>query len=155
MIDFISQKILPINLKTLKRLGIDEISLVKGQGKFRLSQVYEAKCITRYINQNKYGRAEGTKLFCCIGYFCAPNLTGLFKYWLFPFIPGVTISGARGAICSITALFTWVNHTKIEETPEITIGRVCTLWFIELKSAVSYSLLPKYQPSTQDKPNHL
>ena len=34
MINQISQKILPINLKSLKRLGIDEISLVKGQGKF-------------------------------------------------------------------------------------------------------------------------
>ena len=34
MINQISQKILPINLNTLKRLGIDEISLVKGQGKF-------------------------------------------------------------------------------------------------------------------------
>ncbi len=34
MINQISQIILPINLKNLKRLGIDEISLVKGQGKF-------------------------------------------------------------------------------------------------------------------------
>ncbi len=34
MIDQITQKILPISLKNLKRLGIDEISLVKGQGKF-------------------------------------------------------------------------------------------------------------------------
>ncbi|NEQ64148.1 MAG: transposase [Symploca sp. SIO2D2] len=34
MINQISQKILPINLKKLTRLGIDEISLVKGQGKF-------------------------------------------------------------------------------------------------------------------------
>ena len=33
MINQISKKI-PINLKSLKRLGIDEISLVKGQGKF-------------------------------------------------------------------------------------------------------------------------
>ncbi|MDJ0846400.1 transposase [Crocosphaera sp.] len=29
-----SQKILPISLKNLKRLGIDEISLVKSHGKF-------------------------------------------------------------------------------------------------------------------------
>ncbi len=34
MIEQMSQKILPISLKNLKRLGIDEISLVKGQGKF-------------------------------------------------------------------------------------------------------------------------
>ena len=34
MIKQMSQKILPISLKNLKRLGIDEISLVKGQGKF-------------------------------------------------------------------------------------------------------------------------
>ena len=34
MIKQMSQKILPISLKKLKRLGIDEISLVKGQGKF-------------------------------------------------------------------------------------------------------------------------
>jgi transposase len=34
MINQISPKKLPINLKFLKRLGIDEISLVKGQGKF-------------------------------------------------------------------------------------------------------------------------
>ncbi len=34
MIDKMSKKILPISLKNLKRLGIDEISLVKGQGKF-------------------------------------------------------------------------------------------------------------------------
>ena len=34
MINQISQTILPISLKNLKRLGIDEISLVKGQGKF-------------------------------------------------------------------------------------------------------------------------
>jgi transposase len=34
MIEQMSQKILPISLKDLKRLGIDEISLVKGQGKF-------------------------------------------------------------------------------------------------------------------------
>ena len=34
MIDQISCQIFPINLKKLKRLGIDEISLVKGQGKF-------------------------------------------------------------------------------------------------------------------------
>ncbi len=34
MINQISQIILPINIKNLKRLGIDEISLVKGQGKF-------------------------------------------------------------------------------------------------------------------------
>jgi transposase len=34
MINQISQEILPINLKNLKRLGIDEITLVKEQGKF-------------------------------------------------------------------------------------------------------------------------
>ncbi|NES80949.1 MAG: transposase, partial [Moorea sp. SIO2B7] len=34
IINFMSQKILPINIKSLKRLGRDEISLVKGQGKF-------------------------------------------------------------------------------------------------------------------------
>jgi len=34
MINQISQKVLPINLKEVTRLGIDEISLVKGQGKF-------------------------------------------------------------------------------------------------------------------------
>ncbi len=34
MINQISQIIFPINIKNLKRLGIDEISLVKGQGKF-------------------------------------------------------------------------------------------------------------------------
>lgn len=34
MIDYVSKKVLPLNLSSLKRLGIDEISLVKGQGKF-------------------------------------------------------------------------------------------------------------------------
>ena len=34
MINQMSQIILPISIKNLKRLGIDEISLVKGQGKF-------------------------------------------------------------------------------------------------------------------------
>lgn len=34
MINQVAKIILPINLKGLKRLGIDEISLVKGQGKF-------------------------------------------------------------------------------------------------------------------------
>ena len=34
MINQISQKNLPIHLNSLKRLGIDELSLVKGQGKF-------------------------------------------------------------------------------------------------------------------------
>lgn len=34
MINYIAQITLPINLTRLKRLGIDEISLVKGQGKF-------------------------------------------------------------------------------------------------------------------------
>jgi transposase len=34
MINHVAQKILPIDLSGLKRLGIDEISLVKGQGKF-------------------------------------------------------------------------------------------------------------------------
>ncbi|NES01078.1 MAG: ISL3 family transposase [Symploca sp. SIO1B1] len=34
MINQISQKVLPINLKEVTRVGIDEISLVKGQGKF-------------------------------------------------------------------------------------------------------------------------
>ena len=34
MINQMSKTILPISLKNLKRLGIDEISLVKGQGKF-------------------------------------------------------------------------------------------------------------------------
>ena len=34
MINQISKIIFPINIKNLKRLGIDEISLVKGQGKF-------------------------------------------------------------------------------------------------------------------------
>lgn len=34
MINQVAKSILPINLKGLKRLGIDEISLVKGQGKF-------------------------------------------------------------------------------------------------------------------------
>lgn len=34
MVMFITNKIKPINLKNLKKLGIDEISLVKGQGKF-------------------------------------------------------------------------------------------------------------------------
>lgn len=34
MINHVAQQIFPINLSGLKRLGIDEISLVKGQGKF-------------------------------------------------------------------------------------------------------------------------
>jgi transposase len=34
MINYVAQLTLPINLTKLKRLGIDEISLVKGQGKF-------------------------------------------------------------------------------------------------------------------------
>ncbi|MFB2974389.1 ISL3 family transposase [Aerosakkonema sp. BLCC-F183] len=34
MINYVAQITLPINLKSLKRLGIDEISLVKGKGKF-------------------------------------------------------------------------------------------------------------------------
>ncbi len=34
MIDSVSRRVLPLNLSSLKRLGIDEISLVKGQGKF-------------------------------------------------------------------------------------------------------------------------
>lgn len=34
MIDYVAKKVLPIDLSGLKRLGIDEISLVKGQGKF-------------------------------------------------------------------------------------------------------------------------
>ena len=34
MINQVSQEIFPINLKNLKRLGIDEITLVKGQGRF-------------------------------------------------------------------------------------------------------------------------
>nr|ADO19243.1 transposase [Nostoc flagelliforme str. Sunitezuoqi] len=34
MIDDIAQDLIPIDVKNLKRLGIDEISLVKGQGKF-------------------------------------------------------------------------------------------------------------------------
>jgi transposase len=34
MINHVAKKILPLNLSSLKRLGIDEISLVKGQGKF-------------------------------------------------------------------------------------------------------------------------
>ena len=34
MIEDVAQKLLPIDLSNLRRLGIDEISLVKGQGKF-------------------------------------------------------------------------------------------------------------------------
>ena len=34
MLAQVATQVLPINLKGLKRLGIDEISLVKGQGKF-------------------------------------------------------------------------------------------------------------------------
>ena len=34
MLEQVATQVLPINLKGLKRLGIDEISLVKGQGKF-------------------------------------------------------------------------------------------------------------------------
>ena len=34
MVIAVSEKILPINIENLRRLGIDEISLVKGQGKF-------------------------------------------------------------------------------------------------------------------------
>jgi transposase len=34
MLMYVAAKILPINLKSLDKLGIDEISLVKGQGKF-------------------------------------------------------------------------------------------------------------------------
>ena len=34
MINQVSQEVFPIQLKNLKRLGIDEIALVKGQGKF-------------------------------------------------------------------------------------------------------------------------
>jgi transposase len=34
MVNHVSQQVLPVNLKSLKRLGIDEISLVKGQGKY-------------------------------------------------------------------------------------------------------------------------
>ncbi|TWH39528.1 ISL3 family transposase [Dulcicalothrix desertica] len=34
MIEEVAQKLLPIDLSNLRRLGIDEISLVKGQGKF-------------------------------------------------------------------------------------------------------------------------
>lgn len=34
MVISVAQKVIPINVEYLKILGIDEISLVKGQGKF-------------------------------------------------------------------------------------------------------------------------
>jgi Ethanolamine utilization protein EutJ (predicted chaperonin) len=34
MVKAVANKILPIDVKNLQKLGIDEISLVKGQGKF-------------------------------------------------------------------------------------------------------------------------
>jgi len=34
MVMFIAESIMPIHVEQLKRLGINEISLVKGQGKF-------------------------------------------------------------------------------------------------------------------------
>jgi transposase len=34
MLEDVAKNLLPINLNNLRRLGIDEISLVKGQGKF-------------------------------------------------------------------------------------------------------------------------
>ncbi|WP_445301205.1 transposase [Microcoleus sp. Pol11C3] len=34
MVKTVANKILPVNVKNLQKLGIDEISLVKGQGKF-------------------------------------------------------------------------------------------------------------------------
>lgn len=34
MVKFVADLMKPINLKNLKKMGIDEISMVKGQGKF-------------------------------------------------------------------------------------------------------------------------
>jgi hypothetical protein len=34
MLSEVAKRVMPIDVKNLKRLGIDEISLVKGQGKF-------------------------------------------------------------------------------------------------------------------------
>ena len=48
MVRFMANSINPINLENLKRLGIDEISLVKGQGKFIV--------VLYYLMQHKINR---------------------------------------------------------------------------------------------------
>jgi nitrate reductase NapAB chaperone NapD len=46
MLEAVAKNVMPIDLKHLRRLGIDEISLVKGQGKFIV--VLESRSSRRY-----------------------------------------------------------------------------------------------------------
>jgi transposase len=55
MVEDVAKNVIPIDVKSLKKLGIDEISLVKGQGKdrFHVTKVIHQELNSARINQKK------------------------------------------------------------------------------------------------------
>jgi transposase len=63
MIKIIAEKMLPVNLENLYRLGIDEISLVKGQGKFIVVLVnLETHKLIGLVSERKQSEIESVML---------------------------------------------------------------------------------------------
>ena len=63
MVKSVAKRILPINVENLSKLGIDEISLVKGQGKFIVVLVdLETHKLIGWVAEKKQSEIEKVML---------------------------------------------------------------------------------------------
>ncbi len=119
MVMYISQKILPINLNSLKKLGIDEISLVKGQGKFIVVLVdLEAHKLIGLVSERKQSKIKevmiswGEKTLAKIEE-VSIDMTGNYKHLIQKICPNAEITVDRFHVTKM--VHQELNQARIEQ----------------------------------------
>lgn len=119
MIDDIAQDLIPIDVTNLKRLGIDEISLVKGQGKFIvvLVDIDRGKLVglvkeRKQIEIEQAMRKWGEKVLKQIEE-VSIDLTGNYKYLIEKICPNASVTVDRFHVAKI--VHEELNSARIAE----------------------------------------
>jgi transposase len=119
MVMYASQKVLPINLNSLKKLGIDEISLVKGQGKFIVVLVdLEAHKLIGLVSERKQSKIKevmiswGEKILAQLEE-VSIDMTGNYKHLIKKICPNAEITVDRFHVTKM--VHQELNQARIEQ----------------------------------------
>lgn len=146
MVRSIARKILPVNVSNLKRLGIDEISLVKGQGKFIVVLVdLESHKLVGLVAERKQSEIEqvmlkwGEKVLAQIEE-VSIDMTGNYKSLVQKICPNAEITVDRFHVTKM--VHEELNKARIEQkkTAELLKSQKRAKLFASLKGS-KYTLL--------------
>lgn len=160
MLMYMAQKILPINLEHLTKLGIDEISLVKGQGKFIVVLVdLETHKLIGLVSERKQSEIKkvmiqwGEKVLCQIQE-VSMDMTGNYKHLIKKICPNAEITVDRFHVTKI--VHRELNQARIEQkkTAEVLNSQERNKLFTGLKGS-KFVLLKSVNKLSEKQKNKL